>query len=889
MISDRQFNFCRNCSGEGEKEKNICPTCLGTGICAKTDNKIIFFKREISRLIIAILKIKKFFKFFFKFILTLFGLFGFICLCQAIFSFSFLAKFLNIFNQPKGFLMLIFWLSLAGDIFLVYLKERAKEKKDLLSFFAKGEKINVNDFLDKSSHLVIENAFLLARKLNHRKIEPIHLFIGILQREEGAIVFSRLGLSFGILKERLIQALSNLLPNYEKKEIIFSMETKKILIESLFSAVEKKKRLISPLEILFHLASEVETVKSILDDFELKPNDVKNVIIWKEVYQEISRDWQKLSRGASIRPKGPMNIAMTAVATPFLDNFSQDLTYLARIGYLAPFMDREKEMEEIFRILESGKGNLVLVGPPGIGKTAIIEGLARKMIQNEVPKILQDKRLVSLSLAKLVAGASAPGEIEQRLQIIIQEIIRAGNIVLFIKDIHNMIGVKTTEGELDISEILAEAIEKKYFLVLATSIPGAYERYLESSSLGQALTKINIDEPDKNNTILILEAKVAGIEAKNKVFFSYGALEKAIELSERYLYEKFLPEKAISLLEEVAVYTRQKRGINNFVLKEDVAEIVSQKTGIPPEKVSEEEKEKLLVLEKKIHEKIIDQEEAVNLVSSAIRRARTELRDPKKPIVNLLFLGPTGVGKTELAKTVAEVYFGKEERMIRLDMSEFQTKESLGRLIGNPAEPRGVLTEAVRRAPFSLLLLDEIEKSHPDILNVFLQVMDDGRLTDWQGRTINFTNLIIIGTSNAGTDYIQKELALGKRIEEIRETLVKEKISNYFRPEFLNRFDAIVVFKPLGKKEIKEITKLLLKKLSAQLEQKGVIFQATEEAIEELADLGFDQTFGARYLKRVVQEQVNNALATYLLTGKLAHGDVAILEKGGIIRVEKKK
>lgn len=889
MISDRQFNFCRNCSGEGEKEKNICPTCLGTGIWAKTDNKIIFFKREISRLIIAILKIKKFFKFFFKFILTLFGLFGFICLCQAIFSFSFLAKFLNIFNQPKGFLMLIFWLSLAGDIFLVYLKERAKEKKDLLSFFAKGEKINVNDFLDKSSHLVIENAFLLARKLNHRKIEPTHLFIGILQQEEGAIVFSRLGLSFGILKERLIQALSNLLPNYEKKEIIFSMETKKILIESLFSAVEKKKRLISPLEILFHLASEVETIKSILDDFELKPNDVKNVIIWKEVYQEISRDWQKLSRGASIRPKGPMNIAMTAVATPFLDNFSQDLTYLARIGYLAPFMDREKEMEEIFRILESGKGNLVLVGPPGIGKTAIIEGLARKMIQNEVPKILQDKRLVSLSLAKLVAGASAPGEIEQRLQIIIQEIIRAGNIVLFIKDIHNMIGVKTTEGELDISEILAEAIEKKYFLVLATSIPGAYERYLESSSLGQALTKINIDEPDKNNTILILEAKVAGIEAKNKVFFSYGALEKAIELSERYLYEKFLPEKAISLLEEVAVYTRQKRGINNFVLKEDVAEIVSQKTGIPSEKVSEEEKEKLLVLEKKIHEKIIDQEEAVNLVSSAIRRARTELRDPKKPIVNLLFLGPTGVGKTELAKTVAEIYFGKEERMIRLDMSEFQTKESLGRLIGNPAEPRGVLTEAVRRAPFSLLLLDEIEKSHPDILNVFLQVMDDGRLTDWQGRTINFTNLIIIGTSNAGTDYIQKELALGKRIEEIRETLVKEKISNYFRPEFLNRFDAIVVFKPLGKKEIKEITKLLLKKLSAQLEQKGVIFQATEEAIEELADLGFDQTFGARYLKRVVQEQVNNALATYLLTGKLAHGDVAILEKGGIIRVEKKK
>jgi len=852
------------------------------------DGKTIFFEKEISASFLALSKIKRFLSIIFKIFLYLFLLLGTISLIQAIFRGLRITKFLQIYELQITDLMTIFWFSLLSGLFLIYLKERGKERKSLILSFEKEEKINVDDFLSQSSEKVLAAAFLLAKKLNHQKIEPIHLFVGVLKQEEGAIVLSRLGISWLGIKEKIAGILGLSQINYERKKIDFSLESREILIKALLEAYRKKRELVRPLEILLFLASENKSIKSIFDDLEIKPEEIKNVIRWKEVYEEIREDWQKLAKGAAIKGKSRINLAMTAVVTPFLDSFSQDLTDLAKRGYLGPCLGREKEIEEIFRILESQRKNLVLVGQPGVGKVTIIEGIARKMISEEVPKVLSDKRLVSLSLGRLIAGATQPGELEQRIQMIIEEIIRAGNIVLFIKDIHNMTGIKTTEGELDISEILAEVVEKKYFLLLGTSIPGPYERYLESTALGQTLTKIKIDEPEKEVAILICQANVSYIEAKNRVFFSYGALEKAVELSERYIYEKFLPEKAISLLEEVALYVRQKKGPGSFVSKDEVAEIVSKKTGIPTEKIGREEKEKLLILEKKIHERIVNQEEAVNLVASAIRRARTELRDPKKPIVNLLFLGPTGVGKTELAKTVTEVYFGKEERMIRLDMSEFQTIESIGRLIGSSSEPRGVLTEAVRKLPFSLLLLDEIEKSHPDILNLFLQVMDEGRLTDWQGRTINFTNLIIIGTSNAGTDFIQEEMRKGRTIEEIREVLVKEKLSPYFRPEFLNRFDAIVVFKALGKRELKEIAKLLLKKLTKQLEEKGISFEASEEVIEELVEKGYDPVFGARPLRRVIQEEVNNALANYLLTGRLSRGDLAILEPGGKIRVEKR-
>jgi len=451
-----------------------------------------------------------------------------------------------------------------------------------------------------------------------------------------------------------------------------------------------------------------------------------------------------------------------------------------------------------------------------------------------------------------------------------------------------MIGVKTTQGELDISEILANALKAKSFLLIATSVPKEYHRLIEGQALGETLQKIDIEEPDKNINIQILEAHAAFVESKEQVYFSYRAIERIIDLSKRYIHDRFFPEKAVNLLKEVAIMVKRARGKKNIINSEDVAELIAQKLKIPVTKITQEESKALLGLEDRIHQRLINQNEAVNAVSAALRRARTELRNKKRPIVNLLFLGPTGVGKTELAKTVAEVYFGDEDRMIRIDMSEYQDSSSIDRLLGIATENKGgYLTEAVRRNPYSLLLLDEIEKANSDILNIFLQVMEDGRLTDALGRTIDFTNIILIGTSNAGTEFIQEGLRKNMSIQDIKEILLQEKLKPYFRPEFLNRFDGLIVFKTLGKTEIQEIAKLLLNKLSKQLEIKGITFRATEEAIEELAEAGFDPAFGARPLRRVIQERVNNLLADFLLTGKVSRRDMVILEKGGNLRVEK--
>jgi len=623
---------------------------------------------------------------------------------------------------------------------------------------------------------------------------------------------------------------------------------------------------------------------------EIEEEDVVNVCMWIEVYKRLRTKHSRFERRAKLKPKGAMDRAYTAVATPFLDKYSQDLTQLAKSGRLQICMDRKEEIDSMFRIFKSGAQDVILVGQPGVGKTTIINGLARRMVTEEVPEVIRDKRLVSLSISSLVAGAGGSGQLEARLQKIINEIFRAGNIVLFIKDIHNMIGTKTAQGELDASEILASAMENKAFPVIATSNPKEYSRLLEGEALGEVFQKIDILEPDQNGTIQMLELHAGFIEAQKEIYFSYPALKEAYNLSNQFLHDRFLPEKAINLLKEVASLAKTKRGKKAIVGKEDVAELISKRTKIPVTKITEKESKKLLNLEEQIHKHLINQNEAVNMVASALRRARTELRSQDRPIVNLLFLGPTGVGKTELAKTVTKVYFGDRDRMIRMDMSEFQEKSTVSRFIGEEGSGSGgYLTEAVRKNPSSVLLLDEIEKAHPDILNIFLQVMDEGHLTDVLGRTIDFSNLIIIGTSNAGTSFIQEQIKKDTPVEEIQETLVQDKLGSYFKPEFINRFDGVVVFKPLSMDNIKDIAKLMLKDLEKRLDKKGIRLEVTDQALEELAHQGYDPKYGARPLRRVIQNKVNNVLANYLLSGKLNRRDKVILKKDGKIDVEKSK
>lgn len=522
-----------------------------------------------------------------------------------------------------------------------------------------------------------------------------------------------------------------------------------------------------------------------------------------------------------------------------------------------------------------------MVGYPGVGKRTIVEGIAELMVGEDVPDIFQDKRLVSMSVSGLIAGASKTGDLEDRVLTVMSEISRSKNIILFVEDIHHLVGISTDSGEaMDVAEVLAEQMQRGNFHVIATTTPEYYKQYIEKSSLAKVLQKVLVGEPELDEAIHILESKALQLETKNQVYFSYNALADAIKYSKEYLHEEFLPEKAVRLITEAALTVKELRGIKTIVSAEDIANLVSTSTGIPVSKISTDESKKLLNLEERLHERVVGQNLAINLVASALRRARTALRGGDKPIASFLFLGPTGVGKTQIAKTLANVYFGSEKNMIRVDMSEFQSSDALAKLIGDAQSGTvGFLSEAVRQKPFSLILLDEIEKATPEILNVFLQVLDDGRLTDATGRTIDFTNSIIIGTSNAGTSFIQDGIKAKKSLESIREELINVQLQKYFRPEFLNRFDGVVVFHPLELEHVAVIAKIFIGDLAKRLEEKGIYLEAEEAAIAELARLGFDPAFGARPLRRVIQDRVEDNLAKMLLAEKIGRRDKVILKQ----------
>ncbi|MFH1598448.1 MAG: AAA family ATPase [Patescibacteria group bacterium] len=921
---DLLFQQCQQCKGygflvQGSGDKTtdqVCPNCQGKGTVAFLAGDFLYWGRRIDNWSILQTRLQKSAKLIINAILVIFGIagliFGILELWKYIqeYAISLDNFWQNFVKQTSGGKQ-IFWWSLLTDLYAYFrMDQETKIKKEVkkptpaalkaiapevaLEDIAKKFKLtDASQFFSEPAIDILQDTWLLAQDRKNREINPLHLLTQLINDNNMKVIFARLGIAPATFLSKVKNAMSRL-PVIKGKPY-FSETFHRLFLYAYYEAFLSSRKKVDVPQ-LFVAAFRVPGVaKEIFLDLEVDYQKARNVVEWINVQQNLRESWQKWKSKAIFKPKKHMNRALTARPTPLLDSLGRDLTIAARSGALFPMINRESERQEMLRIMQRGKGNVLLVGDPGVGKATLVEGLAQLMASEDVPSALQDKRLVELSTAALVASSSKQGAVEGRMFNVVDEIIAAGNVVLYVDDLSNLVGAGGggMEESVDVADVLISAIQKGMVKVIGAVGRAEYAQYLQNNDIiMRNFSKIEVNEPDTNTAIVILEARAGSIEYEHQVFFTYDAIDKAVRLSQRYVHDQYLPAKSIKVLEEAAIAAVQAKGKNAMVSGEDVAQVISEKTKVKVTRITESESAKLMNLEDRIHERIINQEEAVNFVASSLRRARAELRDEKRPIVNLLFLGPTGVGKTELAKTVSEIYFGGEDKMVRVDMSEFQNQDSINRLIGSSpgfsaTAAGGYLTEAVRRSPFSLVLLDEFEKAHPDILNLFLQVMDDGRLTDGAGRTIDFTNSILIATSNAGTQQIQDSLRQGQSMEIIREHLMSEVLKPYFRPELLNRFDSIVVFKPLAMDHVIQIAYLLLNQVKKRLAKKGIKLEVTEEAVQELAEAGYDPTMGARPLRRVIQERVDNALANHLLTGRLSRRDVAILEKGGKIRVEK--
>jgi ATP-dependent Clp protease ATP-binding subunit ClpC len=627
-----------------------------------------------------------------------------------------------------------------------------------------------------------------------------------------------------------------------------------------------------------------------------------------------------------------------ASSTPTLDEYSRDLTQMAREGKLDPVIGRAEEVETTIEVLSRRtKNNPVLIGDPGVGKTAIVEGIAQRIVNDEVPETLAGKRVLQLDLAGVVAGTQYRGQFEERLKKVIDEAREnPEEQILFIDELHTVVGAGAAEGSMDASNMLKPALARGELHVVGATTIDEYRKNIEKdAALERRFQPVLVGEPSVDDTIDILRGLRDRYEAHHRVKITEEAIIAAAELSDRYITERFLPDKAIDLMDQAAARVRlrsktkpqdtreleeeakrlqrekdQAVAAEEFgkaqelrdriaglegeleearsgrrpvaeVTAEDIAEVVSRATGIPVSQLTEEERERLMRLEEQLHERVVGQEEAVEAVAEAIRRARAGLADPNRPIGSFLFLGPTGVGKTELARTLAEALFGEEAAMVRIDMSEFQERHTVSRLVGAPPgyvgyEEAGQLTESVRRRPYSVLLLDEIEKAHPDVFNLLLQILDDGRLTDSQGRTVDFKQTVIIMTSNMGADRIQAHARRNESFEELKEDMMRI-VRSHLRPEFVNRIDEIIVFRALTREQIAEIAGLLLDRTRRRLHAQDIEVEYTEGAVEFIAEEGFDPEFGARPLRRAIQRRVDNELASMVLGGSLSPGDKVVV------------
>lgn len=771
-----------------------------------------------------------------------------------------------------------------------------------------------------------------AARLGHNVVGTEHLLLGLVAEGEGVAAKALESLEINL--DRIRGEVEKIIGSGETNpfgEIPFTPRAKRVLELAVDEGRQMGHNYVGTEHILLGLIKEGEGVaaqvlKNLGADLEKVRKEVINL----------------LGGGAGgFNSSGHVKGGSSKTTT--LNQFGRDLTELARVGKLDPVIGRENEIERVIQVLSRRtKNNPVLIGEPGVGKTAIAEGLAQKIIEADIPEILQNKRVVALDMGSLVAGSKYRGEFEERMKKVMEEIRNAGDVILFIDEMHTLVGAGAAEGAIDAANILKPALARGELQCIGATTLDEYRKHVEKdAALERRFQPITVGEPTKEETVLILQGLRDRYEAHHRVKITDVAIDVAVKLSDRYITDRFLPDKAIDLIDEAASRVRlqttitppdlkdlegqlnllqqekeaaikneefekaaehrdqeqklrQKMdGLRNewknqrsmaepTVTEEEIAHVVSKWTGIPVTKLKQEEMERLLKMEEIIHQRLVGQHEAVEAVSKAVRRARAGLKDPKRPIGSFVFLGPTGVGKTELARALAEALFGDESAMVRLDMSEYMERHTVSRLVGSPPgyvgyEEGGQLTERVRRKPYSVVLLDEIEKAHPEVFNVLLQVLEDGRLTDAHGRTVDFRNTVIIMTSNVGANLIERSGSFGFQIGRDEEndqyqkmkSNVLDELKKTFRPEFLNRIDEVIVFHALTREQIKEIVDLMAKPVIKQLAEREITLQLSSEAKEVLARDGFDPVFGARPLRRSIQRLIENPISEDLLRGTL--------------------
>jgi ATP-dependent Clp protease ATP-binding subunit ClpC len=790
-----------------------------------------------------------------------------------------------------------------------------------------------------------------ARTLKHNYIGTEHILLGLLREEEG--LAARVLESLDITVERVRSQVVRIVGSGEEVtsgQIPFTPRAKKVLELALREALSLGHNYIGTEHILLGLVRENEGVAArILLDFDADSEKIRN-----EVIRMLSGPGGRRQSGQGAGAAAAGTQGEGKKSSKLLDQFGRNLTKLASEGKLDPVVGRETEIERIMQILSRRtKNNPVLIGEPGVGKTAVVEGLAQRITNSDVPELLKGKQIYTLDLAALVAGSKYRGEFEERLKKVMKEITQRGDIILFIDELHNLVGAGAAEGAIDAASILKPALARGELQTIGATTLDEYRKYLErDSALERRFQQIRVDQPTTEETVQILKGLRDRYESHHKVEITDEALEAAAELADRYISDRQLPDKAIDLIDEAASRMRiksmtsppiyreleeeieetrrskeaaieaqefekaanlrdQERKLTNkkreleeqwergegeherpSIGEEEIADIVSMWTGIPVFKLTEAETQKLMRMEDELHKRVIGQAPAVEVISKAIRRSRAGLKDPKRPTGSFVFLGPSGVGKTELARTLAEFLFGDEDSMVRIDMSEYMEKHAVSRLVGSPPgyigyDEGGQLTEAVRRKPYCVLLLDEIEKAHPDVFNILLQILEDGRLTDSQGRTVDFRHAIVIMTSNIGAQEIARNTPLGFAVSDDETGITYEDMKNrimgelkkVFRPEFLNRIDEVVVFHKLTKEEIKTIVELLLRRIRQSLAERELQLELTEDAKDLLVDKGWDPSMGARPLRRAIQRYIEDPLADFVLKAELTPGATVMVER----------